>query len=147
LWSDLRVYRLTRAETETLPSMWKLAVYRDMFTPGTNTYRVTVRSADVYRWGFSWHARDQATLRDILQPLKMELLINDVRVPESLIHVYEDTTDDGWVGRRWVTAIGDWPAGKTVVLEARYELSRQVHDGQNAIAPGLYHQIIYVAVQ
>jgi serine/threonine protein kinase len=147
LWADLRVYRLTRAETEALPSMWKLAVYRDMFTPGTNTYRVTVRSADVYRWGFSWHARNQVILQEILQPLKVELLINGVRVPESLIHAYEDTTDDGWVGQRWVTAIGDWPAGKTVVLEARYELSHQVHDGQNAIAPGLYHQIIYVAVQ
>jgi len=147
LWNDLRVYRPARSETETLPSMWKLAVYRDMFTPGTNTYRVTVRPADVYRWGFSWHARDQSTLRNILQPLKVELLINDVRVPESLIYVYEDTTDDGWVGRRWVTAIGDWPDGKTVVLEARYELARQVHDGQNFIAPGLYHQIIYVVAQ
>lgn len=147
LWADLRVYRPSLDEAQSLPSMWKLAVYRDLFTPGTNTYKVIVRPADVYRWGFSWHARDQARLREILQPLSVELLINDVRVPDSFIQVYEDVTQDGWVGRRWVTAIADWPVGKTVVIEARYELSREVYDGQNTLAPGVYHQIIYVSVQ
>ncbi len=147
LWSDLRVYRPTLDEAKNLPSMWKLAVYRDLLAPGTNTYNVIVHPSDVYRWGFSWHARDQATLRDILQPLRVELLINDLRVSDSLIQTYEDVTEDGWVGRRWVTAIAEWPAGKTVVLEARYELSREVYDGQNRIAPGVFHQIIYAAVQ
>jgi hypothetical protein len=147
LWTSLHIYRPSLEETQSLPSMWKFAVYRDLFTPGTNTYKVTVHPADVYRWGFSWHARDQARLREILQPLKVELLIDDVHVPDSLIQVYEDVTQDGWVGRRWVTAITDWPAGKTIVLEARYELSREVYDGQNTLAPGVYHQIIYVSVQ
>jgi serine/threonine-protein kinase len=147
LWRDLRVYRPSQEETQLLASMWKLAVYRDLLTPGTNIYHVTVRPSDVYRWGFSWHARDQATLREILQPLKVELLIDDVQVPDALIQAYEDVTEDGWAGRRWVTAIADWPAGRTVVLEARYEVAREVYDGQNRIAPGVFHQIIYVTVQ
>ena len=115
--------------------------------PGTRTYDVSVRSGDVWRWGFSWHAIDSATLREILRPLTLGFYINGVRVPDDRIVAYDDIGADGWVAQRWVMGITDWPAHQRFELEVRYGLSAGIFDGRDNFAPGQYRQMIYVSVE
>ena len=146
-WGSLRIYRPTQADAESMQNLWKDR-YKDLLAPGTQTYDVAVRPSDVWRWGFSWHAKDTATLREILKPLSVELLVNGVLVPDALVLIHDDAAPDhGWWGHRWVMGITDWPSGQKVVLEVRYRLVQRVYDGQNYIEPGEYRQIIYASVQ
>ena len=73
----VKASRPTFREIERLPNLWNKAGYRDITTPTgseSKSYFVTVNSNDEWRWGFSWHASDLHTLREILKPFSMELL-------------------------------------------------------------------------
>jgi hypothetical protein len=132
---------------ESTDNLWNLAVYRDLTQPATNTYEVTVRSNDRWRWGFSWCAIDDTTLEQILSPLSIQFLIDGDEISSSKFLSYYDTNSSGWACLRWVTILTGWRPDETVELEVRYNLSDSINDGKETYAKGEYRHIIIVNVE
>lgn len=147
---EVTVSKPTFQDLESLPNLWNLAGYRDLNVPNnpdTESYYVTVRSTDKWRWGFSWHAIDSSTLQEILKPFSVEFFVNGEKLSNAQILTYNDTDPNGWVCKRWATMLSNWPPNGRIELEVRYRLTESIHDGKEIFAPGLYRQVIIVSVR
>ena len=141
-------YRPSADESLNVPSLLSQVTYRDPTTPQTLTYPATVDAASTWRWGFSWCAIDSARLTEILKPLTVSFYVNGRQMPASafLVHAYTRPSN-GWQCQRWSTILTDWPSGKMVELEIRYDLSQGIYDGEANYSAGEYRQIFYVTVR
>lgn len=143
---SVTVFRPTQQDLQSANNLWRLAAYRDLREPGTQTYNVTVRSTDEWRWGFSWCAMDSDTLQGIRSPLSIEFSIDGRQLSNVHILEYDDTTSDGWTCHRWSTILTNWPPNRRVELEVSYGLTESIYDGRASYPSGEYHQVITVDV-
>jgi hypothetical protein len=138
--------RPTQAELQSVRSFWDLTSFRDLKSPGTQTYNVSVNSANRWQWLFLWCGTDDNILQEILRPLSVRLFIDDVEL-STQIHADNVTSSSGWACRRWSTILSNWSAGDRVKLEIRYRLDEEIFDGVRSYPAGQYRQVIVVDVQ
>ncbi len=131
---------------QNLESIWKRTSFRDLTAPGIQTYDVNVYSTDKLRWAFEWCATDSARLQEILRPLSVDLLIDNIVVSETAIVEDDKTSSSGWKCHYWTVALTDWRRGSTVKLAISYSLTESINDGKETYPAGEYHQIIYADV-
>jgi hypothetical protein len=139
--------RPTQQEVEAAESIWSLTEFRELNSPGVREYSVRVRPNEQYRWTFSWCATDEARLREILTPLRLDLEIDGIPVPNSSILTYEGTSSAGWPCRYTVTLLSRWQSGSVVELAIRYRLEEAIFDGDSEYPAGGYAQILVVTVE
>ena len=147
--SKVKVIFPTYADLRNVNSLWDLAHYRDLREPGTQTYNAEVRSADKWRWGFSWCAINSETLSRIEFPLSIQFFIDDIELSDHAPQIVEEsqTTSNGWECSRWSIILANWKSNSQVKLEVRYSLSESIFDGEETYPAGEYHQVIYVDVR
>lgn len=138
--------RLTEQSLQDLSNIWDLTSYQNMKEPGIQTYTMTVRSTEQYKWSFAWCAVDDTILKEILKPLSVDLLIDDISLPNTSILQFERAVSNGWKCHYWSTGLKDWKIGTTVKLEIDYNLSQTIYDGKDDYLLGKYQQVIFVNV-
>jgi hypothetical protein len=109
-------------------------------------YSVSVSAAEQLRWAFEWCALSDAQLQGILEPLTLDLRINDVSVPLNDITTGNKTAGQ-WRCRYWSTLVSDWPRGEVVTLDILYTLSQAINDGRDSFPAGEYSHRILVNVR
>lgn len=145
--TSVNASRPSRQSVFSFSSVWSLASFRDLKSPGTERYYIDLRSSDTRRWTFAWCATDRNRLAEILSPLTVDLVINDSPLSGDYILEHEGENRDGWQCHYWSTVLTDWRQGATIKLEIRYRLNSQIFDGAETYPPGLYHQLMFVDVE
>lgn len=138
--------RLPRAGAN-IASIWERAAFRDLLAPGRRSYDVDVRPGEELRWSFEWCAIDEATLNSIVQPLRVDFLVDGALVPYSSIQLERKERSNGWACDTWSTLLTNWPRERTIELDVHYSLAQGINDGQNSYPAGGYHQVIYATVR
>jgi hypothetical protein len=123
----------------------KSVVFRDMTSPGTQEYTMSVLSGETRGLGFLWCGDDAAMLEQISKPLLVELYLNGERIPESQIMI-ADALDGRYICRRWASLISGWQSGKVVTLEIKITISEPIFDGDKTYQAGVYIHRITVIV-
>lgn len=140
-------YRTDEATLQNLSSLWSLTSFRDLATPGIQTYNVSVTSRQDWRWTFAWCAIDSSTLREILQPLTVTMLIDDMALSTAAILQHQGLSNNRDQCYYWSTALTDWQPGAVVKLEMRYSLTTAIYDGRQSYPAGEYEQVMFVNVR
>jgi len=141
------VSRPTLENIQNLKSIWSLTNFIELQKSGVQTYNVTVTSNDIFGWTFLWCANNKDTLANIMSPLELNILIDDIALETESILEYEKTLTDGWECHYWITELKQWKQKETVKLEFNYYLWQGVNDGETNYPRGQYQQIIYANVK
>ena len=143
----VEVSRPTSQEYLQLPSLWRLVegnVYPT--SPGRYLFRAKGVNAQIsYAWGAIWCGKNKAILTQILQPLSMNLLVNNRALSKDEVVEFYSAQGD-WICYHWGTKLSHWYPGTTTVLELRYSLSEDVFDGENVTHKGDYDLVMEVSV-
>jgi serine/threonine protein kinase len=137
-------FRPTQSQTN-MTSIWQGVNFEDMKAPGIKRYNTTVFPDQTRRWSFIWCGRTRADLQNILEPLTFSMNLNGQPISSSQM-LEHDQVVNGWQCRYWSTLLQNWVSGQTVEVEAHYQLSARIFDGENYYEPGTYRQIITVRV-
>ncbi len=122
-------------------SIWTLNEFRDMTSPGVQTYEVFVLPGSSYRLSFTWCADTATRLREILGPLSVRFYVSGVELVASQI-LQTDRTNC----RIWDTILSGWRSGETVFVDLQYSLAGGIFDGTLNYAPGSYRHEITITV-
>jgi hypothetical protein len=126
-------------------SIWYKTTYKDLDQPGIQEYTVSLPFDHSGRWGFSWCAKTQQKLTELLAPLEIEFLIGGERIGEDVFRIYDVPAGGGYC-RNWATLLSGWRPGDAADLEILYTLGEAVNDGTRVYPAGEYRQIIHVTV-
>jgi hypothetical protein len=140
---------ISRPTTQDLPNIlniWDLTTYSHPSSPTSEVYSVVVSSDQKYRWGAIWCGKNREILNEILEPLSLNLLVNDEVLDESKILEFKDIRS-GWHCNRWTTIISEWEPGTITKLELRYALSETIYDGVSYTQKGEYRVIIWATAE
>jgi hypothetical protein len=140
-------YKPTQEEVNEIESIWSQLTYQDLTKPGIQEYNITLERNDEWLCGFTWCGANEAVLDEILWPLSLDLLINDMPLTASPIQEYRFTANDGGECQSWKVILENWLTDETVILEIKYNLEEGIFDGSQNYPAGDYKQIIYVKVE
>lgn len=140
-------YRADEPKLQNLSSLWSLTSFRDLSTPSIQTYNVVVTPNQDWRWTFAWCAIDSDTLHEILQPLTVTMLIDEVALSNSTILQHQGVSNNHDQCYYWSTALTNWQPGAVVKLEIRYFLTTPIYDGRQSYPAGQYQQVMFVNVR
>lgn len=127
-------------------SLWTIVQFEDLFTPGENIYRVSIRSNDEWRWTFAWCAISSLELERILSPLTVKFYIDNLYLSNNEILQHRGVDSRGWACQYWSTILSDFPRNASVNLRINYSLSETIFDGVDSYPPGNYAQTILMGV-
>ncbi len=105
----------------------------------TFTYTVALAANKPMLWGYSWCATTDAILKDNLQHMSIQFLMNESAV--DLSHFYTYTKEGSGVSGKtslcqsWVAVISDWPRVKTE-FKSIVTFDAKINDGQGDYGPG-----------
>ncbi|MFN2298739.1 MAG: hypothetical protein ACK2UB_07815, partial [Anaerolineales bacterium] len=106
---------------------------------------VTLPAYSEWRWDFSWCAKTESGLADILEPFEIAFSIGGEEIGEDIFRIY-DTAKGGSYCRTWATLLSGWQPGDETYLEIHYTLSEAINDGTREYPAGEYSQVIHVMV-
>lgn len=141
---EVTVYLPQTDDLLNTPDLRELITYSDPREPGRQTYNVTVRVQEKRLWSSGWCATSLSMLQENLKSLSFEFFINDVKLEESQLLQQEEESNNGWACHLWLAALTDWPDDQQTKLEIRYEIIKDINDGQYTFSRGTYSQIIFV---
>jgi hypothetical protein len=124
-------------------SIWTLAQFEELKTPGRRDYYFEVFLDSVWLWDCNFCATDKLQLSSLISSLSMEFLLNRQPVPIRLIQVTE-YVNAGWACQRWTTRLSGWGPGSISDLEIHYIFTKPVYDGKTWYPKGEYRQILHV---
>lgn len=130
-----------QAAVRNYTSIWSLTNYRDLYTPGTADYIVTVNADEIYRFAFTWCVDKPEELQEAVQPLSVQFFIDDIPLNSS--HVSQTTLDGVCV--IWETLLNGWQANNSVQLKIVYTLNESILNG--LYSAGTYTQRIRINPQ
>jgi hypothetical protein len=136
----------TESELETIPSLWTLTNFKELAEPGVNSYSVEVTRDSEWVWDCYFCTKNE-NFQNFMDSLNLELRINDDRLEESSMRIFDKPGIKGWLCRNWSTVLSGWPAGRSVFLEIHFTHSRTVSDGRADFAAGEYSQLLVVVVK
>ncbi len=136
----------TDSELETIPSLWTLTNFKELAEPGVNSYSVEVTQDSEWVWDCYFCTKNE-NFQSFMGSLTLELRINDSRLEESSVRIFDKPGIKGWLCRNWSTVLSGWPAGRSVFLEIHFTHSRTVSDGRADFAAGEYSQLLVVVVK
>jgi hypothetical protein len=144
--SGISILRPAALFLESTPSLWSIAPYEDLLSPGTNIYDVHLSSwSDEMLWRFSWCALDEVTLQEILDPMTLRFLVNGTGIPMYMF-VQDDASGSGGLSCRWwTTSIRHWPGDAVSELAIEYDLATAINDGATSYPAGAYRHVIRVS--
>jgi hypothetical protein len=105
---------------------------------------VTPEDLPVY-FSYGWCARDEETLSQNFEHMKIALSVNGERLPNDVIHNLSFTTQDNMLCVDFGVLITEWAAGN-YTLEAVATFEDKINDGVSDFAAGKYAFIYNVAV-
>jgi hypothetical protein len=136
----------TDSDLETIPSLWTLTNFSELAEPGVKSYSVEVTSDSEWVWDCYFCTKNE-NFQSFMDSLTLELRINDARLEESSVRIFDKPGIKGWLCRNWSTVLSGWPAGRSVFLEIHFTHSRTVSDGRADFAAGEYSQLLVVVVK
>lgn len=146
---EIASVKITRPKIEdffTYPSIFDTINYSNPQKPSTVIYETVISPQEIYRWGAIWCAIDDATLKEILEPLTMKLIVNGEELNDDqileFVHTYNNLRC-----KRWITLLSNWEPNSEVTLELNYEVAKKGFDGFSPVEPGKYRLIIEVKVR
>lgn len=122
------------------------AQFRDLKSPGTAEYEITIDPTQTLRWNFIWCTATNELLQTNLDALTMKFFLNGVDIGSRYWFEYDYTENDNRC-HTWATLVRDWtfPNNTPLDFEIRYTLARTVTDGSSNYAAGEYVQRIRVS--
>ena len=135
----------TLNEAENMSTVWQGVDFEDLQSPATKRYSTVISSGEKRRWSFIWCGKTPADLQNILAPLTFSLLVDGQPIPSEKL-LEHDKVINNWHCRYWSTILYNWSSRQTVELEAHYQLSERIYDGEGYYGAGTYRQIISVQV-
>jgi hypothetical protein len=106
--------------------------------PGTLTFTVSkLTNEKPAYFSYGWCAKDQATLAQNLQHIKVQIYFNDGKLGTDVVHNVSFTQSDGQVCSDYGILTSDWPAG-TYHLKAVATFDQKINDGMADYDPGDY---------
>ncbi|MBN1438199.1 MAG: hypothetical protein JW929_02225 [Anaerolineales bacterium] len=133
------------SDLETVPSIWNLTKFRELPEPGSIRYTIEVARNSVWLWDCRFCATSDA-FQDFLATLTVEFRIDDVRLGDESLRIYDRSGAGGWICRNWSTKLSGWPLDRSLFLEIRYTHSAPTSDGKDEFAAGEYRQTIVALV-
>lgn len=140
-------YRADEPTLHKLSSLWSLTAFRDLYAPGIQTYNVSITPTQDWQWSFAWCAIDSDTLRTILQPLTVTMIVDGVTLSNAVILQHQGVSNNRDQCYYWSTALTQWQPGAVVKLEIDYTLADAIDDGRQRYPAGQYQQVLFVSVR
>jgi len=139
-WTGLLTARMPTLEETNQDSIWVATSVdpADLYNPGTESYSGQVQAGQAYLFPAYWCATTPDVLRQDMQGISTQLLVNGEIVPEQFIFTYNYDTNTNWHCAYHSVILGGWKTNTKYTLEVRRTLAAQVFDGQSYYAAGDY---------
>lgn len=137
----------SEAELNNIKSLWSLVTYRELMTPGMESYTVVIAPNSAWIWDWRFCAV-KGNFSDFITAIDMEFQI-DVHLLHEGTHlrIFDGSNSGGWVCREWSTVLSNWPVNEAVDLTVRYSSTIEVDDGLNDYPAGEYIQRLTVIAE
>ncbi|OGF57549.1 MAG: hypothetical protein A2Z21_05820 [Candidatus Fraserbacteria bacterium RBG_16_55_9] len=115
--SGVAVARLTDSEVDRLPTLSKLSAEACSETTKGKSCLIS-RDVDL-KWGWGFCDNDAESLQSGVRAARVELIVDDVRIPSDLIYERDETYDrvQNAFCHVWLVKLTEWESGATVRLE------------------------------
>jgi hypothetical protein len=134
-------------ELKDVPSIWTLARYRELMSPGTADYAATIKAGSMWIWDWSFCAV-KGNFISFIDSVEIQFLLDGETLREGEhLRVADGSGRSGWLCRRWWTVLSGWPRNRSVRLDIGWTNLVEADDGVTDYPAGQYDQLIIVIAE
>ena len=148
-WNSVLNVRIPTLQEIDQDSIWIATQIdlTDMHVPGAESYSGKIPRGREYLFPAYWCAISPDVLRENMQAITLQLLVNGEIVPDQDIFTYNYDANSGWHCTYRSVMLSGWKPDSQYVLEVKRTLEREVFDGQSSYAAGSYDYKLVLAVR
>jgi hypothetical protein len=114
---NVTISKPEKTEIDILPTISKLPA--DSCTTTDEGKTCSINRDQAIKWGWGFCENDETTLRSNAPTAQVELLVNNIRIPDNLIYQRDETYNrqQNAYCHTWFVKFNEWQSGSTVRLE------------------------------